>query len=338
MFLFGSDTFRSKQRLRQLKEGFKKKYDPTGSNLAVLDGEKLTLEKFRKAVSASGFLSSKRLVVVEEVIGKSKKKELQKDIVDYFESTDWNDDNIVIFWEADVATKSRKPKKKATGNNKTVSRSTRPLLKRLQGEKNVEEFPQLKGEQLNRWIQSEIRQLGGSIDSSALTELVSRVGSNLWQMTNEISKLVALRESKSIKLADVKQMVTSQYDENIFHLTDALASKDLKIALRLLSDQLASGAHELYILTMLVRQFRLLIQAHELIETEPHPATIASRLKIHPFVAQQLISQARKFTFPELKRIYEELTILDLKFKTSDGEPRLLFDLFATSVCAPQKA
>jgi len=332
MFLYGPDTYSSRQRLHQLKQGFKKKYDPSGSNVSVLDGEKLTLEVFRRAAGTAGFLASKRLVVVESVIEKNSKKEIQKELVEYLSSPDWTDENVVIFWEGDINSSNRRPKKTAKKKGAS-SRSTRPLLEKLLAERHIEEFPTLRPAELVKWIQDHVQGCKGSIDSYAIDELMTRVGTNLWQMTQEIDKLTAFRQNEMISADDVRLLVRSSYDENIFHLTDAIGSKDLRKTLELIGDQLSSGAHELYILTMLTRQFRLLLQARDLIETEPHPATVASRLGLPPFIAQQLVSQAQKFTLSELIGIHQQLAELDMKFKTSEGDPRLLFDLFAVSVC-----
>jgi len=159
------------------------------------------------------------------------------------------------------------------------------------------------------------------------------VGSDLWNMDSEIEKLVNYKNWKEISSDDVKMLVKAKFDENIFHLTDALAAKNIKLSFRLLYDQLASGAHELYVLTMLIRQFRILLQTREIIDQEPNYYTVASRLQIHPFVAQKAIRDARKFSLTELKNIYRQLLEIDIKIKSTNEDPRLLFDLLITRVC-----
>jgi DNA polymerase-3 subunit delta len=318
ILLHGPDTYRARQRLHFYREGFKKKYDVAGLNVVNLDGEKLNMEEFRKNVGQAGFLAKKRFIAIENLISLNKHKKIQEEIIEYLDK-EWSGDNVIIFFEEE---KPDKKKKKAVA----------PLQKRLVKEKS-EEFKLLSGEKLNQWILGEVKNRGGKINSAAVLELASLVGSDLWNMDSEIEKLVNYKNWKEISSDDVKMLVKAKFDENIFHLTDALAAKNIKLSFKLLYDQLASGAHELYVLTMLIRQFRILLQTREIIDQEPNYYTVASRLQIHPFVAQKAIRDARKFSLTELKNIYRQLLEIDIKIKSTSEDPRLLFDLLITRVC-----
>ncbi|MFA5134176.1 MAG: DNA polymerase III subunit delta [Patescibacteria group bacterium] len=328
IFLYGPDTYRAHERLHFYREGFKKKYDPKGLNVSYLDGEKLSVEEFRKNVSQVGFLAEKRFTAIENVITKNKGKKVQEAIVEYLD-TDWSNDNVVVFLEASIEEAGRK--RKAGGM------ASQPLYQRLSQEK-VEEFPLLTGAQLNRWIGEEVKRRGGTIAQPAVTELAALVGSDLWNMSTELDKLVGYRGKREISVQDAQLLVKAKFDENIFHLTDALAAKNAKLSFKLLHDQLNLGSHELYILTMLIRQFRILLKVKEIIGQEPNYYTVASRLRLHPFVAQKAVRDAGKFAFSELKAAYAQLLSIDVKIKTSQIDPRLMFDLFITRICAEQAA
>jgi len=321
IFLHGTDTYRSRQQLKFYKEGFVKKYDPSGLNCTVLDGEKLTFSDFRKACGATGFLSKKRMIIVENLFSKNKDKKIQHEIIEYIDH-EFSKDNVLIFWEEEPD-EWRERKKLGVA----------PFYKRLMKEKQ-EYFPFLIGEQLNRWIRTEVAKNKGKIDNAAILELASLVGSDLWAMDTEIEKLINYKKNKIIAASDVRQMVRTKFDENIFHLTDALSEKNGKLSLKLLNDQIRSGAHPLYVLTMLVRQFRILLQVKEILNQEENYYTVASRLNLHPFVAQKAIKEARRFTLDELKNIYQKLLEIDIKLKTSQDDPRVLFDLLVMKVCS----
>lgn len=323
LLLIGQDSYRSRQRLHALREGFKKKYDPSGLNVLHLDGTKLTTETFRQSVGQTGFLATKRFVSVDNLISRNKSKKVHEEILGYLDG-EWSDENIVVFLEE---TEGETPRRK-----KTTRGMGQPLLARLMKEK-VEEFPLLTGESLNKWVTTTVRQRGGTISTPAVLELSSLVGSDLWTMSQEINKLISYKEGKSITPDDVRLMVKAAFDGNIFHLTDALAAKDARRSYRLLYDQLESGSHALYLLTMLTRQFRILLQTRELIDHEPNYYTVATRLGIHPFVAQKAIRDARKFSLQELKDTYRQLMEVDIKIKSTAESPRLMFDLLITKIC-----
>ncbi len=326
LYLHGADTYRLHQRLHYYREGFKKKYDPQGYNVTTLDGVTMTLEELRRAVGQAGFLASKRLVIVENVFS-SKKKKLPEEIARYL-SDEWSDDNVLIFTEEEAT--AARGKKKAGSKN--------PLRALLSERAQDESFEPLTGAALVKWIQQTVRARGGSIAGAAAGELAAAVGSDLWQMASEIEKLVNLKDGKPITVSDVQEQVHAQFDENIFHLTDALAARDGTLAMKLLNGQLAAGSPALYILTMLIRQFRILLQVQAIAIDEPHPQTIATRLKLHPFVVQKAVRDVRRFSPAELTDIYRGLVEADIALKTTQQDPRLVFDLLVTRICTPAQA
>lgn len=323
LYLHGKDSYRLRQRLHYYRDGFKKKYDPSGLNVAMADGTKLTAEQFRTLVGQTGFIAQKRFIVIEGILKNKQKKELEL-IAEYL-AKEWPDVNVLIFVEAETAER----RKKGAGRGTTAN----PLLRYLAKETKEEEFPELTGEQLLRWVRETVATRGGTIGSDAARELVRLVGADLWSMASEIDKLVSYRGKSTIGVADVLLLVRGAFDENIFHLTDALAAKNAKRALQLLHDQFSAGAHELYLLTMLTRQFRILLQAQAIAGSEPNSYTIASRLGIHPFVAQQAVRDSQRFTAEELQDIFHQLVEIDVAIKTSAADPRLLFDLLVMRVC-----
>lgn len=325
IFLYGADTFRSRQKLKFYREGFKKKYDPQGLNIEILAGEKLNLAEFRKKLGSRGLLAKKRLVIVEELATKNKSKKIQEEIADYLKSKPLDKDQILIFWEGDLGERRKKGKR--------IKEVSGPLVDFLSDKVKVEEFPLLSGYQLNKWVSEEFKKRKGRIDPDALELLIALVGNDLWQMINEMEKLINYKNGKLITKEDVSQFVRAGLDTDIFKLSDALAERRLNLALKLIHDQIESGENELYLLTMLTRQFRILLLVKDAVREESNHYVIASRLGLHPFVCQKALVQVKNFSLTELKSIYQKLLEIDIKIKTSQAEPKVLFDLFIFEVC-----
>jgi DNA polymerase-3 subunit delta len=323
IFLYGSDTYRSHERLKKLKEGFIKKYDPSGSNTTSIDGENLKFEDFVRAIESKSLLSKKRLIIVKDLIFKNKSPKIQNNIVHYLDEHPLSADDILIFIESVTPVKTRGRKKEIRG----------ALSEYLKEKAKPEEFESLLGSDLNKWVLKEIKTRGGTIDNRAAELLISLVGNDLWQLANEIEKLVNYKKNKTITSEDVSLFVKARYDTDIFKLTDALGHKNKKVALKLIEDQIESGANELYLLTMLARQIRILLQVKEVLRQERNYYTVASRLEIHPFVAKKAIEQVVNFSMDDLKRFYAQLLEIDYKIKTSSQDPRTLFDLFILEAC-----
>jgi len=68
---------------------------------------------------------------------------------------------------------------------------------------------------------------------------------------------------------------------------------------------------------MVVRQFRLLIQAREILDGRGNKDDVARALGVHPFVAEKTTGQAARFTMESLESIYHRLLGIDERVKTS---------------------
>jgi DNA polymerase-3 subunit delta len=143
-------------------------------------------------------------------------------------------------------------------------------------------------------------------------------------MENEIKKLVTYKNS--ITVADVKKIVTSEIETNIFNLVDALGQKNLKKALIEVKNMLKKGENEIYILSMIIYQMRNLILVKNILVNNQQPTTnnqqlISRKLALHPFVVKKTLLQVKNFTLEKLKEIYQKLVDFDIAVKTGKIEP-----------------
>ena len=115
-------------------------------------------------------------------------------------------------------------------------------------------------------------------------------------------------------------------------MIDYLGQKKVKLALKELDTLKQSGEHEIYILSMIVYQFRNLIQAKDVLSQGGNKNDLSKRAKLHPFVATKSISQAKNFSFEELKGIYGKLMELDYRLKSGQIEPNLALEAFIVEV------
>lgn len=319
IFLYGQDTYRSAERLNILRQAFVKKFDPKGLNVVTLYGDEIKIEDFRKAVFSQGLLSTKRFVVIKNLISEKRTGDFYEDLAESIKGKKVSKDIILVFWEgSDLAGKKR-------GNK---------LYSTLNRADKVEEYKPLETRALSSWIIKEVKKQKGKISGQAVDYLAANVGSDLWAQKSEIDKLTAFKEGELIKLEDVEEFVSLALNDNIFHFTDALSNKNSKQAIKLLDDQLSLGTNEFYLLTMLARQFKILLQVKEGLDKGYSSANLQKELKLHPFVIKKSLSQARKFEIEELKNIYRNLLDIDIKLKTSGTSPKALFDIFIIEVCS----
>lgn len=335
-FLYGQDTYRSRQKLKELKEKFVRERDPSGANLVVLDGAMMKPEDLRNAVSVMSMFAEKRMVVVERLL-ESGRKPVQEVVAAYIASDNFPEDHIVVFWEDDVSkcqsvkvSKKRSKKKSEQGDSSTAAMAGQvgsgtivSLLDVLKKQKYVQGFEPLAPAEVERWIAEEVKKRGGTITAGATRLLASAVGNDLWRMANEIGKLLA--GDASITEDAVREGVLSKTDSAIFAFTDALGARRRDEALRLLVRERASGMEPLHLLAMMIRQFRILLRLSQN-DTEG----------INPYVVSKTQSQVRNFSFDELKNIYRRLLEIDVALKTSQQDPDALLTLFVHETVSPR--
>lgn len=312
-FLYGEDTYRLRQKLNLIKNRFLSK-DKSGLNLVELDGSKISYKDLKKEFSASPFLCDKKLIVVENLLTKNKNAKFFDELNDLIKSKKIPEFIFIIFVE----------------EGKPDARKS--IFKTLKSESDTQEFSPLAEYQINQWIVREVKARGAEIDSQAVNQLVAFVGSDLWQLSNEINKLISY--NKKIIIENVNLLVSAKADDNIFKLMDAISVKDKKLALKLIREQLQDVGNDVnYLLSMMVRQFRILIQVKSFAGNSQIPThQVASVLKIHPFVAKKTIEQSVNFELDELKNIYSKLMDIEYKQKTGQAEPVVLLDLLIAEI------
>jgi len=317
IFIYGADTYSSQEKLKQIIEQFQMKRDKESMNVVRLDGTALDFDRLRQETMTQGFLSPKKMIVVKNLLS-STVYELLENVSSFLKDFSKKDqDNVLVFYQESFTPKKRSNTDKAAGK----------LFEYLKKQKYTYEFPKLSGVKLNNWITQRVNSLNGKIDAQAVQQLVAIAGSNLWQLANNIDKLVAYKKNNPITVLDINNQIKGNFEANIFALTDAVAAQNKPLALKLLQQEVESGANEIYLLSMITRQFRILLQLQAKIVSNVSPDKIARELKLHPFVVKKSLPAARKYTTDQLKNIYHKLLNIDLSLKTSHPNPELLLDL-----------
>lgn len=337
MFLHGEDSFRSLKRLRVLRDAFQKKYDPQGHNIFAFEGEDFVFEEFRQALTVGGLFTQKRLVIVKRILTEAKQNFPETSLLDMLQRSVSSPDDIVIFWEEENFSQGRvSASLKQTTPQRSLSpqvshSDTKKLLGFLLSGDHVEYYGPISFAQASRWLRDEVRKNDLQIDSSALTLLVQLVGLNLWQLNAEFQKLIHYAlGSGSVRITrkDVEAFVRDSSQTTIFLFLDALSIRKSDRAVNLLHTLLAQGLTESYILSMLLRQVRVLLKIRSALTFSSQAGVLATQLGLHPFVVKKGLSQIKYFTFEELKAMYMQLVEMDRIRKTTNISLRTLLEMF----------
>lgn len=313
-FLYGPDTFRSSRKLNEIITTYRSKYK-SGFNLLKIEANEEGFERLKDRIETISMFVEKKLIILENLL--SAPKTTQEKFQKYFKEKDiFNGKSVslIIFENSD-------PDKRL--------KLYKDLLKSAF---KKQEFSSLSPAKTKEFILKEIKARDSKIEPQAVEKIMVFFGNDLWQIENEIQKLISFKNKNTITKEDVEKLCVSNINLNIFDTIESIARKDKKRALKLISDHLQEGENEIRILSMINYQFRNLIKVKSLLEDRKKFYQIQRISKLHPFVVKKTLFIARNFSMEELKKIYKNLLETDFAIKTGKIDPKLGIELFVAKV------
>jgi DNA polymerase-3 subunit delta len=175
--------------------------------------------------------------------------------------------------------------------------------------------------EMPRWIEMQAKKMGGGIQPDAAACLADMLGEEPRIAIQELGKLLTyVPDEQPVSLADVLKVSISAVQGSIFDLVDALGHKDAAKAQRLLHKLLEEQEIQA-VWGMILRQFRLLLQARELLDGGGNAFGVKQALHLHEYVAGKVCDQAKQFSLPELEAVHHRLLEMDEAAKPYRSAP-----------------
>ncbi|WP_333657165.1 DNA polymerase III subunit delta [Anaerolinea sp.] len=183
------------------------------------------------------------------------------------------------------------------------------------------------------WIQKEARALGGQFAAEAAAELTRHVGNDTQTARQEIEKLLTyVNFQRPVEIEDVAELTAQGGEASLFAMMDALAEGNARLAQNLLH-RLLEEEDEFSLFGMIVRQFRLLLLARELLDEGKGAAEfVQAGISASPYVAEKSLQQARRFSITQLEAIYRTLFEMDTAVKTGNADLPTALDTFIVAL------
>jgi DNA polymerase-3 subunit delta len=170
--------------------------------------------------------------------------------------------------------------------------------------------------QLPEWVGEQFARLGAPVERDACRALVEAVGDDVGDLSSEIQKLATWANGEQITRAHVEELAVGRAETPIFAVTDAWGQRDVAATLRA-TETLLDRTHRtrsgelLRLVASLTGHVGRVRKISRLADEGVRSSEIASRLKMHPFVAEKAGKQARNFSPEELAQATVRLAGLD---------------------------
>ncbi len=324
-FLYGDDEFAIAQFVKEMESKL------GDSSIAEMNISRFGKQNynFSELISTSvalPFLTRRRLIILSNPSTYMSTKEFEEGLIPHFEQIPESTAFVLIEIPVDEDREIKKFKERQK-KQKIIFKAVDPKSNRF----FIQELRLPKGNQMAGWIQDKVRSLGGAFTPQGAAALASLVGNDTRLATQEIEKLLAFVNYQRAVDADDVDMITADYAQaDIFALVDAVSvqqpRQEMTLLLKLLDQQ-----EPIMTFVMIQRQFRLLLQAREVIDQGGDAREIMKQLKLHPFVSEKLNNQARRFDLQQLETVYRRLLDLDEGIKTGQIDADLALQTFVAA-------
>lgn len=309
---YGEDRFLIQEGLKVLKS-FVCITDPSGSGIEVVNANEMTPEEIVERANTMSFFAN-RLVIVEEVsYFKDGQTADLEPFLNYFASPNLS---TCLLFVAESVHKGRK------------------FYKALDRAGEILEFsPPKRMPEWLAWVQSELKVRGKSMDTQVASFFIEWAGHQTGILSQELDKLVIfIGDRQRITVEDIKEITTHTLEASIFDLLDAMAIRSSAKALETL-DEVLRKEHPLKVLTLMVRQVRLLLGCIALRERGRNVSEAPSALGISPFEGQKVWHQSAKLSNAKLVKALKECLKTDLAMKSGGGDPGQLLEIMIVKFC-----
>jgi DNA polymerase-3 subunit delta len=301
--LYGDDTFAITGLINRMRQMLGDS-TATDMNTQHFSAVGLDLRTLEEACSAIPFLASRRLTIIDHAEKLPRDSSWMERFSQFLDGLHETSALVLVEY---VEVHTRKQEERYQSESALYKWATANPNKSF-----IRKCATPKGAAFIDWLEQQCHSLGGEIESSATHLLAELVSDDPLLANHEITKLLDyVDRGRPIKIEDVERLTPYRGQSDIFSMVDAIGNRLGQEAFGYLH-QLLQDEDPRYVFAMVVRQFRLLLQAREAIDNDQDPSQV---LKVHQFVVKKVSAQARNFLLADLERIYHKLLAIDLAVK-----------------------
>lgn len=273
---------------------------PAGSEMMnhdIFEEKRATAGAIMDAAQTLPFLNEKRFITIRNsgFFQKGNTKEEGEKLIDYL--TQLPESVCILFIEEKVEKNSRL--------YKAIVKNGEAIEFKIPGEK-----------ELATWIKKECGKYGVAIETSVIQFFLQTVESDMESIEGELQKLLAYKDNNgTIEVNDIKEVCTPSLEAKVFDLVRAVAEEKPEKAISIYRNLLLLKESPYMVLSLITRQFRMILTSSLLFEEGVPNSQIAEKLEIRDFAVKEYIRQAKRFSKEGWKIALEDCLKTDLDIK-----------------------
>ena len=262
-------------------------------NQTILYGKDADVLSLISELKGYPMMAERRLVVLKE----AQDFKAMEDLAAYFESP--SNQTVFVINHKYKTYDTRKKSMKSVAKNGLVFKSEK-----------------IKEYRLPDWIREKVVSMGYSISPKACMLLAEFLGNDLSRIVNELDKLqILVEKGTTINEIHIEENIGISKDYNVFELINAVGARNVEKANRIVDyfDHNPKATSIIVVISNLFNHYSRLMRIH-FIENKSREA-IAASLKVHPFVAGELVNSSKIYNPKKIAANIAVLHEYDLKSK-----------------------
>lgn len=303
-------------------------------NYTVMEGKETDFEAILNACETLPFMSDKKIIVIKDHPLFKSKKEMSNGIEN--KSSDSYQEKLIKYLDELESYLCLIFIEKTTN----IRKSNR-LYKKITNVGDAIQFKKLRGQDLNQWVENSFKKRNKNISKSDINYFInysayfdSKHEKTLYDLENEIVKISNyLKSDKNVDRTTLELVMTKPLDMNVFNLLNSISKKDGKNAMILFNEMYMSNQPVLFILHMIIRQVRNMLNYKVLRAKGYTEGDIYDKMKLSRYEYKKVSQQSNNFTMSQLKNAMDYCLKADRDIKLSYVEDRLALEILIANLC-----
>ena len=300
--IYGEEAFLKKSYKNRMKEAM---VGDDTMNFHYFEGKGIDLKEIISLADTMPFFGDRRLILMEDS-GLFKGSGAES-LVEYLPRMP--DTTCILFVESEVDKRNR-------------------LYKKVKDIGYTAEMVRQDVKQLSAWAGGILAKEGKKITGRTMELFLSKTGDDMENIRMELEKLISYTMGRDVITdRDVEEICTIRVTNKIFEMVAAIVNRKTRAAMDLYEDLLTLKEPPMRILFLIARQFNQILQVKELMAQGMDRGSIASKLKMQPFVVGKVMPQARTFSREQILSYVSLCVDAEEAVKTGRLNERLAVEL-----------
>lgn len=286
-------------------------------NVTVLDLAQCALEDVLIEAGYVSMFDEEKFIIIKNANFFGTEKQNDKDMEMLLNYIEHPSENAVLIFVCNVKLDLRKK-----------------ITKLIKDKYNLVTIPNLKYYEIENRVIDFIKKNGFKINMDVVKYIVQNGLNNYDLIMNEVQKILLFyNEPSDITFNDVRKILSKSINTNNFLFVDAIVEGDLEKSLELLKDLKIMKVEPTVLLSLLSRDFRIMLQIKKLLDSGKREYDIMNELGLQDWQLNKYLSKIFPFKIKELESILIKLADIDLNIKTGKIDKYMALELFILDIC-----